>query len=131
MLETNTITEIPSCYSRVLFEHIPGMQGIWRVASSNRLKTSECPHRRILLSHAHYKLSAEYCRKRRLCIQNRLAGCVLSCTNTSREQDVPSFFLRKQGISIQSTSLWSEQCPSGIYSSGAQRQLTFIVRGYR
>ena len=57
--------------------------------------------------------------KRRLLVQNRSAGCVLSCTDTSRQQEVPSFCLRKQGISILSTSLRSEHCPSGIYSFGA------------
>ena len=51
-------------YSRVLFERIHGTQGIWRVASSYRLKTTEPPHQRSFLSHAHYKLSAEYHQKK-------------------------------------------------------------------
>ena len=38
-------------------------------------------------------------KKRRLRVQNRSAGCVLSCTNTSTQQEVPSFCLQKQGIS--------------------------------
>ena len=33
-----------SRYSRVLFECIPGAQGIWKVESSCRLKTTEPPH---------------------------------------------------------------------------------------
>ena len=82
-----------SGHSRVLFKCIPGTQGFWRVTSSNRLKTNEQPHQRFSLSHAHHKFSAEYRRKRRLRIQNRSAGCVLSCTNTSRQQEVPSFCL--------------------------------------
>ena len=53
-----------SRHSRVLFECIHGMQGIWRVASSYILKTTEPPHRRSSLSHAHHKLSAEYRRKK-------------------------------------------------------------------
>ena len=53
-----------SRHSRVLFERIHGTQGIWRVASSYILKTTEPPHRRSSLSHAHHKLSAEYCRKK-------------------------------------------------------------------
>ena len=53
-------------------------------------------------------------KKRRLRIQNRSAGCVLSCTNTSTQQEVPLFYLRKQGISVSSTSLQSEHCPSGL-----------------
>ena len=42
-----------SGYSRILFKCVPGTQGFWRVASSNRFKTTECPHRRTSLSHAH------------------------------------------------------------------------------
>ena len=53
-----------SRHSRVLFECIHGMQGIWRVASSYRLKKTEPPHRRSSLLHAHHKLSAEYRRKK-------------------------------------------------------------------
>ena len=53
-----------SRHSRVLFECIHGTQGIWRVASSYRLKTTEQPHRHSSLSHAHHKLSAEYCQKK-------------------------------------------------------------------
>ena len=49
-----------SRHSRVLFECIPGTQGCWRVASGNRLETTERPHRRSSLSHAHHKLSTEY-----------------------------------------------------------------------
>ena len=49
-----------SRHSNILFKRIHGTQGIWRVASSYRLKTTE-PHRRSSLSHAHHKLSAEYC----------------------------------------------------------------------
>ena len=59
---------------------------------------------------AEIEISAKYCRKRRLCIQNRSAGCVL-----------PTFCLRQQGISVPSTSLRSEHCPSGIYSPGPHR----------
>ena len=107
-----------SRHSRVLFEHIPGTQGIWRVAFSYRLKTTETTHRRSSLSHAHHKLSAEYRLKRRLCVQNRSAGCVLSVTNISTQQEVPSFCLRKQGIPVSSTSLQSEHCPSYTYLPG-------------
>ena len=80
-------------HSRVLFESIPGTQGIWRVASSYRLKRTEPTHRRSSLSHAHHKLSADNCLKRRLRVQNRSAGCVLSVTNISTQQEVPSFCL--------------------------------------
>ena len=65
----------------------------------------------------YHKLSDEYRRKRRLGIQNRSAGFILSCCNPSGQQVVPTFCLPKQGISV-STSLPSENCPSGIYSLG-------------
>ena len=118
MLQKNAISEIspdtPESYS----SPIPGTQGIWRMAPSYRLKRTEPPHRRSSLLHAHYKLSAEYHRKRRLGDQNRSAGCVLSCTDTSGQQEVPTFCLRKQGIPVLSTSILSEHCPSGIYPPG-------------
>ena len=107
-----------SRHSGVLFEYIPGTQGIWRVASSYRLKTTETTHRRSSLSHAHHKLSAEYRLKRRLRIQNRSAGCILSVTYISTQQEVPSFCLRKQSIPVSSTSLQSEHCPSCTYLPG-------------
>ena len=100
-----------SRHSRVLFERIHGTQGIWRVASSYRLKTTEPPHQRSSLSHAHHKLSAEYRRKKE--------------TNTSTQQEVPSFCLRKQGISVSSTSLQSEHCPSGIYRISSHKTLSY------
>ena len=53
-----------SRHSRVLFERIHGTQGIWRVASNYRLETTEPPHRRSSLLHAHHKLSAEYRQKK-------------------------------------------------------------------
>ena len=89
------------------------------VASSNKFKRTERSHLCSSLSYAHYKLSAEYHKKRRLRIQNRSAGCILSCTSTSRQQEVALFLHSKTSIPVLSTSLQSEHCPSDIYSSGA------------
>ena len=90
-------------------QKIQGMReqisGVRRVASSNSLKTTERSHLRPSLSYPHYRLSAEYHRKRRLRIQNRSAGCVLSCTNINRQQEVPTFCLQPQDIPVPSTSL--------------------------
>ena len=72
-----------SRHARVLLEHIPGTQDFWRVGSS-RLKTTKRPHRRSSLSHAHHKFSAEYCRRRRLRVQDRSAGCVLIHTDSRK-----------------------------------------------
>ena len=102
-----------SKHSRVLFERIHGTQGIWRVASSYRQLNHHivAPHFRM---HTINSVLSTV-KKRRLRVQNRSAECVLSCTNTSTQQEVPSFCLRKQSISVLSTSLQSEHCPSGIY----------------
>ena len=77
---------------RILFKCFPGMQSVRRVTSSNRLKATELSHFHTSLLYVglHYKLS-EYCKKRRLRVQNRSAGCILSCTNPSRQQEVPTF----------------------------------------
>ena len=40
-------------------------------------------------------------------------------SNTSQQQEVSQVCLRKQGLSVLSTSLWSEHSPSDLYSSGA------------
>ena len=102
MLQKNTITEIPQdtpgFYSNIFLVH-KASEG-WRpVIDLKQLNAHiDAPH-----FHMHYKLSADYCRNRRLRFLNRLAGCVLSCTcnNTSRQQEVPMFCLKKH-------------CPSGI-----------------
>ena len=62
------------------------------MTSSNRLKATERSHFHTSLLYVglHYKLS-EYRKKRRLRVQNRSAGCILSCTNPSRQQEVPTF----------------------------------------
>ena len=98
MLQRNAISEIspdtPGFYSNAFM--VRKAAGGWRPVIDLK------QHRRSSLSHAHHKLSAEYRQKRRLRVQNRSAGCVLSCTNTSPQQEVPSFCLRKQGISVSS-----------------------------
>ena len=57
--------------------------------------------------------------KRRLRIQNRPAGCVLSRTYSSKQQKVPQVRLRKQGVPVSSATIQSEHNPSGFYSFGA------------
>ena len=96
MLQKNAIMKVP----QDSIKSFPCMQSVRRVTSSNIFKTTE-------RSHLYTSLSIEYCRKRRLCVQNKSAGCILSCNNTSR-----------QGLSVTSTSLRSEHCPSDIYLSG-------------
>ena len=116
MLQKNAITEvppdIPGFYSNVSFE-CPGTQSIRRVASTNRFKTSE--HSHLCTSLCMHTISSLPSTVER---SNRSAGCLLSCT--SRQQEVPPFCIRIQGILVPSASLRSEHCLSGIYSYGAQ-----------
>ena len=92
--------------------HICAPHFVW-VASSNRFKKFERSH--LCTSfRMYYKLSAEYSAKRGLCVQDRPAGCVLSCTNPPKQQEIPQVCLRKQGLSILGTSLRSEHSPSDL-----------------
>ena len=47
----------------------------------------------------------------RLCVQNRYVGCVLPCTNSSRQPEVPSLCLQEQGVSVSGAYLWSKHSP--------------------
>ena len=109
-----------SRHSRVLFKRIPGTHGIWRVASSYDLKQLNhhidaqphfCMH--TISSVLSTIERGDYAFK---IFQNISLSAVLSCTETSGPQEVPTVGLRKQGIPVSSTSLWSEHCRSGIYS---------------
>ena len=74
------------------------IEGFRRVASSHRSKESS---------------------KRRLRVQNRPAGCVLSRTYSSQQQKVPQVHLRKQGVPVSSATIRSKYSPSGFHSIGA------------
>ena len=115
MLQRNAISEIspdtPGFYSNAFM--VRKASGGWRPV----IDLKQLNHH---IDASHFRMHTissvlSTVKKRRLRIQNRSAGCVLSCTNTSTQQEVPSFCLRKQGISVSSTSLQSEHCPSGIY----------------
>ena len=51
--------------------------------------------------------------------QDRSAGCVLSRTDSSKQQKVPQICLRKQGVPVSSTAIRSKHSPSNFYSFGA------------
>ena len=57
---------------------------------------TEHTHSCTSFSSVYYKLSSEYRQKRRLRVQNRPGGCVLRCTDSSRQQEVPLLCIRKQ-----------------------------------
>ena len=61
---------------RILLKRISGTKSFRRVASSYRFK-SERPNSCTSFPYVHYKLSSDLRSKRRLCIQNRSAGCLL------------------------------------------------------
>ena len=105
--------------TRVLLERIPGKEGFRRVASSHRSKESERSHSRSSFPYVHDKLCSKLRRKRRLRVQDRSAGYVLSRTDPSKQQEVPQVCLRKQGVPVSSTTFRSKYGPSSFYSFGA------------
>ena len=104
--------------ARFLLKRIPGKKGFRRVASSYRSKESERPHSCTPFPYVHDKLCAKLCRKRRLRIQDRSAGCVLPCNDSSKQQKVPQVRLRKQDVPVSSTTIRSKHSPSNFYSFG-------------
>ena len=105
--------------TRVLLERVPGKEGLRRVASSYRFKESERPHSYTSFPYVHDRLCAKLRQKRRLRVQNRSAGCVLPCTDSSKQQKIPQVCLRKQGVPVSSFTFRSKYSPSGFYSFGA------------
>ena len=125
MLQRNAISEIspdtPGFYSNAFMVH-KASRGWCPVIDLKQLNHHiDAPHFRM---HTIGSVLSTV-EKRRLRVQNRSAGCVLSCTNTSTQQEVPSFCLQKQGISVSSTSLQSEHCPSGIYRISSLKTLSY------
>ena len=114
MLQNNAVTQVPpdspGFYSNV-FKRIQ--------TSSHRSKESERPHSCATFPYVQDSLCAKLCRKRRLCVQNRPAGCILPCTDSSKQQKVPQVLLRKQGVPVSSTTVRSKHGPSSFYSFGA------------
>ena len=106
-------------FTRVLLERIPGKESFRRVASSYRSKESESPHSCTSFPFVHDKLCAKLRSKRRLGVQNRPAGCIISRTYSSQQQKVPQVRLRKQGVLVSSATIRSEYSPSGFYLIGA------------
>ena len=104
MLQRNTILEIspdtPGFYSNAFM--VRKASGGWRLVIDLKQLNHhiDAPH-----LHMHTISSVlSTVEKRRLCIQNRSAGCVLSCTNTSTQQEVPSFCLRVLHFSLNTAS---------------------------
>ena len=108
-----------SKFPRVLLEPIPGTKSFRRVASSYRSKESERLYSCTSFPYVHYKHSSKLRPKRRLRVQNRSAGCVLSHTYPSQQQKVPQVRLREQGVPVSGATLRTEHSPSGFYSIGA------------
>ena len=111
-----------SGFPRSLFQHIPGTQSFRRVASSNRFKKIECSHFGTLLLSVHYKLCSKHyklCTVRKgdytFKIDLQAASFMYQYIQASMYL---RFALRKQSLSILSTSLRSEHSPSGFYSFG-------------
>ena len=108
-----------SRFTRVLLEHVPGSKSFRRVATCDRSKESEQSHERVTFPYVQYKLCSKLRSKRRLRVQDRSAGCVLSRTYPFLQQKVPQVCLREQGIPVSSTTFRSKYRPSDFYSIGA------------
>ena len=115
MLQKNPIVEVPpdspGFYSNVFL--VRKSTGGWRPVID--LKNLERPHSCTSFPYVHDKL----CRKRRLRIQNRSAGCILPCTDSTKQQKVPQVRLRKQGVPVSGTTIRSKHSPSSFYTFGA------------
>ena len=113
----------------IIIPGIPGTESFRRVAFSYRSKESERPYSCTSFPYVHDKLCAKLCSKRRLLVQNRPAGCVLSCTYSSQQQEVPQVRLRKQGVAVSGATIRSEHSPSAFYSIGAHGDKLFAPSG--
>ena len=119
MLQKNEITEVspdsPGFYSNVFL--VRKASGGWRpvIDLKNLNAHIHAPHFRMFTN----KLCSKLRRKRRLHVQDRSAGCVLSRTDPSKQQEVPQVRLRKQGVPVSSTTFRSKYGPSSFYSFGA------------
>ena len=109
-----------SGYFRIRFKCIPGSQSVRTVASSNIFKTAQRSHLRTSLSHAHFNSVPSIVERGDYEFKNTSAGCVLSCTNTSRQQEVPTFAFENKVYQFVLLPFGLKNCPSGICSSGAQ-----------
>ena len=89
------------------------------MASSDRFKESECPYPCTSFPYVHYKLISKLYPKRRLRIQNSSAGCVLSRTYPSQQQEIYQVRLREQGVPVSGATPQSKHSPSGFYPYGA------------
>ena len=91
MLQKDAILEVPldtlAFYSN-MFLVCATLEG-WRPVID--LKQLNAQHNSFL--HGYHCLNSEYCKKQRLCVQNRSGGCVLSCINPPRQPEVPLFHL--------------------------------------
>ena len=118
MLQKNAITEVPpnspGFYSNVFL--VRKASGGWRpvIDLKNLNAHIHAPHFRMSTTS-----STELRSKRRLRVQNRSTGCILSRTYPSQQQKVPQVRLREQGVPVSGATLRSEHSPSDFYSIGA------------
>ena len=99
MLQKNAIPEVlpnsPGFYSNVFL--VRKASGRWRPV----IYLKVCPHLCTSFLYVRYKLSAEYCAKKRLRVQNRGAGCVLSCTDSSNSRKYLRFAFENKVIQFR------------------------------
>ena len=117
MLQKNAITEVPpdspGFYSNVFL--VRKASGGWGpfIDLKNLNAHIYVPHFRM------FTTSSVLCSVEKLRLQDRSAGCVLSRTDSSKQQEVPQVRLRKQGVPVSSASFVSKHSPSSFYLFGA------------
>ena len=118
MLQKNAITEVipdsPGFYSNILL--VCKASGGWRpVIDLKRLNTHiHAPHFHM------FTISSVLSTVKKATMPSKsICRMRFSRSNTSQQQEVSQVCLRKQGLSVSSTSLRSENSPSDLYSSGA------------
>ena len=115
----NVISEVPlnspGFYSNVFL--VRKASGGWRpvIDLKNLNSHIHAPHFRMFSS----KFGSKLRLKRRLRVQDRPAGCILSRTYPSQQQKVPQVRLRKLGVPVSGATIQSEHSPSGFHSFGA------------
>ena len=123
MLQKNAIKEVPpdspGFYSNLFL--VRKSTGGWRpvIDLKNLNAHIHAPHFHMFTISSVLSVLSKLCRKRRLRVQNRSAGCVLPCTDSSKQQEVPQVRLRKQGVPVSSTTVRSKHSPSSFDTFGA------------
>ena len=111
------------CYSqgpvqspkRVLFKDISCPKEKWKMASRNKLKTTESVSEETTLQDVHPSGCNPGGRGRRLANLNRPEGCVFSRAHPSVAVEIPEILCRGGDVRIQSLTLWGDDSSQNFH----------------